>query len=252
MTDSAVPRQRKTRNNRFVARRDLPAIVLSAGLAITLLALGVPRSVAAWASLAADPPIEKLQTAKTPTDAELAEGIAGLQRALAWVPSARRMTDLALLEAEQALRLSGEDPKRAEAFARAERHLVDGLMANPADAFAWVRLAFVREQLGAPDRKIAEALAQSLDVGPNIRSLWIPRATMFLTYWRYLTVDELPAMRAQLRTIWTANEAMRLELLQAVVRTEQVPLITWALEDDATAQEGFEMLKANPPKPTVH
>ena len=237
-----MPPRRRLR--RSANHRDVVSIALVAALGAALLLLGVPRTIAAWQALAAQPALEKLEVGKvTPSDAELADGVDGLKRALAWVPSARRFTDLAFLEVEQVLRLPPGNPKRAALLASAERHLVDGLIANPADGFAWLRLAIVREQQGAPPRQIAVALAQSLDVAPNVRQLWLPRATMLLTYWRHLKVDELLAMRAQLRTIWTVGRTMRLPLMVAADHLGEVPMISWGIGDDPPAQAEFEKLR---------
>ena len=72
-------------------------------------------------------------------------------------------------------------------------------------------------------------------MAPNVPQLWIPRATMLLHYWRYLTIDELLAMRAQLHTIWTNSKAMRLPLLMAAARVGEAPMISWGLGDDPPA-----------------
>lgn len=224
-------------------------IALTAALGVALVVLGVPRTIAAWEALAAHSALEKLEIGKvTPSDAELAEAVAGLERSVAWVPASRRFADLAFLEVEQVLRLPVDDPERAALLARAEQHLVSSLLANPADGFAWLRLAIVREQAGMPPRQIAIALAQSLDVAPNVRQLWLPRAMLLLSYWRYLTVDELLAMRAQLRTIWTVGKAMRLPLLDAADRLGEAPLISWGIGDDRAGQAEFEKLSENLPK----
>jgi hypothetical protein len=238
-----------TKKRRSASWRKSIAAALSAVLGAALLVLGVPRTIAAWEALAAHPALEKLEIGKVrPSDQELAEAVAGLGRAVAWVPSARRYADLAFLEVEQALRLPLNDPGRAAVLARAEQHLVDSLLANPADGFAWLRLAIVREQSGAPPRAIAIALAQSLDVAPNVRQLWLPRATMLLAYWRFFTVEELLAMRAQLRTIWTMGKALRLPLLYAAEGLGQTPMISWAIGDDPAEQAQFEKLKESLPK----
>ena len=225
-----------------------PALV-SAALGVALLWLAVPRTVAAWASIDAQPALEKLQSGKLPTDAELSLGTDGLRRAIGWVPSARRLTDLALLELEQALRLPADAPTRAALLAQAERDVVEGLVANPVNGFAWLRLAVLRELRAAPPRLIAAALVQSLDMAPNMRKLWLPRAAMFLSYWAFLNEDERPSMRAQLRTIWVTDKALRIPLLQEADRQGKTLLIAWALGDDPEAFAEFQKLIASLPKP---
>jgi hypothetical protein len=235
----------RPRRHRLPPRRGaIVAIAIPVALGIALLVLSVPRTIAAWEALAARSVLDELAVGKsTPSDAALADGVGGLKRAISWVPSSARLADLAFLEVEQVLRLPPSNPERAVLLASAERHLVDSLAANPADGFAWLRLAVVREQIGAPPREVAEALAQSLDMAPNTRSLWLPRATLLLRYWRYLTVDELLAMRAQLRTIWTFGKAMRLSLFIAADRLGEAPMISWGIGDDPAGQAEFEELR---------
>jgi hypothetical protein len=225
------------------------ATLLPATLGILLLYLAVPRTFAAWAGLDAQPALEKLQEGKPPSDVELATGISGLQRALGWVASARRLTDLAMLELAQAERLPIADSARLRLLASAERHLLDGLAVNPVNGFAWLRLALIRELRGAPPREIAAALAQSLDMAPNTRKLWLPRMALFIVYWRDLSFDELLAVRAHLRTIWEVDAAIRRPLTQAALQAGELPILVWALGDNPASPEDIERLKASaPPK----
>jgi hypothetical protein len=221
---------------------------VSAVLGAALLWLAVPRTIAAWAGLAAQPALEKLQEDKAPSTVELAEGVQGLQRAISWVPSARRLTDLGLLELAQALATAPEDPGRPARLASAEKHVTEGLARNPVNGFAWLRLASIRELRGAEPRKVAAAVMQSLDMAPNTRKLWMPRAAMFLAYWPHLAEDEVPAVRAQLRTIWTAHEMFRLALLEAAQRNGRVLLIGNAIADDPQALAEFQKLTMPVPR----
>lgn len=217
-------------------------------MGVALLYLAVPRTMASWASLDARPAIEKLSDGKAPSDLELKAGVSGLQRAIAWIPSGRRLTDLALLELEQAVRLPTTDPARELRLTRAERHLVEGLVAAPMNGFAWFRLAIVRELRQAPPREVAAALVQSLDMAPNMRKLWLARASMCLAYWREFTFEELLAVRAQLRTIWTTDPAMQRALMRDAWQSGQVPVLVWVLSEAAPSELEIETLKTTVPK----
>lgn len=238
--------QKRARSlTRAVWRGVTPVVsVLLGGL---LIYLSIPRTIAAWTSLEAQTAIDKLQNGKLPSDQELVHGASALQSALAWAPSPRRLTDLALLELEQASRLPVASPARNELLVKAELHLIDGLVANPANGFAWLRLAIVRELRGAPARQVALALAQSLDMAPNMRKLWLPRASLFFVYWRDLTFEELLAMRAQLRTIWTADPDSRRALMQAAGQAGQLAVLSWALQDSPPSQADVEKIKSSVP-----
>lgn len=228
---------------RLARASGMPAIVGGGFLGCVLLALGAPRTVAAWYNFAAQPAIERLQAQQAPSPSQVADGIIALQNSLSWSESARRTGDLALLELVQSLALSGNDPQRKSRLAQSEQHQVESLVANPADGFGWLRLAMIRELRGASRRQIAVAVAKSLDMAPNVRALWIPRATMFFVYWLDLTSDELLAMRSQLQMVWSEDETVRLPLLQAASRTGGLPLVSWALSSNDGALREFEALK---------
>ena len=215
----------------------LPGIV-----GIFLVAVGLPRSVAAWYDVEAEPALQKLQVKESLPADDLATGVAALQRSILWIRSPRRLSDLSLLELAQALALPPTDPQRNGLLSQSEHYLVESLIANPADGFSWLRLAMVRELLGAPRRHIAAALAKSLDMAPNARALWIPRATMLFAYWLDLTSDESLALKSHLQLVWSENETMRLPLVQAADRIGNRAFIGWALIGNDQALQEFEAL----------
>lgn len=209
----------------------------------TLLGLAVPRTMAAWEALAAQPAIQKLEIGARPSTEAVDAGIAALTRALRWVSTSRHLTDLAMLELELARWMTAEEPMRGTWLARSEEHLVEGLAANPADGYAWLRLAIVRHLRQAGGRPVAAPLIRSVDVAPNTRSLWLPRAEYLLTYWPVFEADELTVMRGQLRTIWSADEASRRLLLEMAARSNQLVIVGWALAQDLADYQEFEALK---------
>lgn len=209
-----------------------------------MLYLAVPRTLASWADLPAQAALLKLRDGKEPSDRDLKEGASGLERALHWVPTGRRLTDLGLLEFAQGQRLPPSDTARATLLASAERHVADGLAADPVDGFAWFRLADLRALRQAPPREVAAALAQSLDMAPNARRLRLARATLCLAYWRAFTFEELLAVRAQLRTIWATDIALREPLLQGALQARGLPVLLWALDDKVPSEADIQSLKA--------
>jgi hypothetical protein len=220
---------------------------VQAGVALlmgcSLLGLAVPRTVAAWEALAAQPAIMKLENRVRPDTEAVDAGIAALNRALQWISSSRDLTDLALLELERARWMAADDPMRVGWLARSERHLIEGLTANPTDGFAWLRLAIVRHLQQASARSVAAPLIRSVEVNPSVRQLWLPRAEYLLAYWRAFDSDELTVMRRQLRTIWNFDKTSRQPLLDMAAQSNQVMILGWALAEDLTAYQEFEALK---------
>jgi hypothetical protein len=195
--------------------------------------------VAALESVKADSALYEVNSGRTPKPADVVAGVAGLDAAMVWVPSAKRLTNLATLELELALLPKHEESRRSEVLADAERHFVEGLALNPVDGPAWYRFAVVRSLRQAPPRAIAECLMQSLDMAPNMRGLWLPRARLLMANWEGLEPDEVAAVQRQLRTIWAADPAMRRPLAQTAREIGRLAVLQQTLGNDPGIQAGF-------------
>jgi hypothetical protein len=233
----------------------LAAFALFFALGATVVVLGTPRTIAAWESLAARPAMSEFEDNKYVDDAKLAAGIAGLRRAVSWIPLSRYLTQLATLQLVQSVRLGQQPEERAKVLEDAEANFIRSLRASPPDGFAWLRLAVVRQLRQAPKRDVVIALVQSLDMTPSMRQLWIPRAEMFFQYWQLLTPEEVEAVRSQLRAIWTAvpgaHEDYRLPLVRGAWLAGRLPELSSALGDDPETQAQLEAVKESllrPPK----
>jgi hypothetical protein len=207
-----------------------------------LLILAVPRTIAALVGLGADHALYEISWARTPERNDVVAGIAALSEAVEWVPSSARFVQLASLELELAWSLPADDPRRMTTARDAERHLTEGLVLNPANGIAWLRLASTRELLGAPARAIASCVVQSLDMAPNFRGVWLPRARFVLLFWPAMTVEEKLAARHQLRTIWNAHEVYHKSLVQLARETGALAFLQWSLGDEGSAQAEFRKL----------
>lgn len=219
--------------------------VLSFVLGAALLALAVPRTIAAWAGFGARITMyDGVDWGRTPKPEDVVAGIAGLNRAIEWVPSARRLIDLATLEFEQARALPFEEPRREQVLKSAEAHFIEGLSLNPVDGVAWLRLAWTRASLGAPARSVVVCLIQSIDMAPHRRELWLVRGRMLLTYWPWMNAEETPIVQRQLRTVWTVDSAMRRPLVQMAHDLKRLSVLEQALKDEPGAPPEVEKLKA--------
>lgn len=130
-----------------------------------------------------------------------------------------------MFELELATRLSPGDAQRAKLLERSESHLVEGLLQNPCDGYAWLRLAIVQDYRGLPARKVAAPQMASLDVAPNLRGLWSTRAEYLLFYSTVLTSEELYEVRHQLRTIWSEAPNVRLPLVRTALRVDRLTVL---------------------------
>lgn len=231
-----------SRRTRWGTARSRIGAFISLLLAVLLVALALPRTVAAFIGLGAERALYDVSWGRTPQRPDVVAGIAALSRAIEWQPSAKRLIDLASLELELAFSKPTDDAGKTTMAADAERHLVEGLRLNPADGVAWLRLAWAKQILGAPRETIARCVAQSLDMAPNVRSLWLPRAPLLFSYWSAMTLEEQLAVRHQLYTIWNADEAYRTPLVKVAAHAENLALLQWSLGNDPVAQGEFERL----------
>jgi hypothetical protein len=201
-------------------------------LGVTLLVLAIPRTVAAWAARDMEPSIAKLNRAVRPSRDELIECVKAGQEAVHWVGSARRWANLSRCELELARQAPRNSSVQFLWLARAEDHTKKSLLANPADGYAWLRLAVIRMARGAEAGAIVSPLMTSLDTAPNRRLLWWDRAWMLLSYAPQMTPDELLILRHQLRTIWIHAPSYRPHLLESAHTLDRLNVLTWALADE--------------------
>lgn len=222
-------------------------LVAALGLAVGLIlfALAVPRTVAAWNSREGAEVFAALALGRTPENDRLDAAMAGLRLAVAEVPAGNRYYMLASMELDRYRRLPPIDPAQPSWLVAAERDLRHALMANPSDARASLMLAVVRSWQGAPARDVAVALLHSMDHAPNMRELFIWRATYFWSAWRALTPEEAGSVRSQLRAIWRSAPALRLLLLQSALAANRVQELYRALGDEPGSRVELEQLKAS-------
>lgn len=220
------------------------AVAVPVLLGLLLLGLGIPRTVAAWWSLEAEPVMDKMQAGQSPSESEIVSAKEGARSALRWVPSSRRLATLGTLELLEARLQPVDDPKRLTLLAEAEDHLVAALVRNPTAAVAWYNLALVRMAKGASGRQVVEALVGSLRMAPHKRDLWTPRAALLLRYWRFLDEEELQEFRSQLRTIYVQSPADRMKLLETAIDLGEMRFTAAALGEDPLAEEAYDQLRA--------
>ncbi len=214
-------------------------------LGLVLIVLAVPRTVAAWKGEQGRPALDKMEANKTPTAAELTTCVEAYTGSLRWVQASFRLFNLGTCEFAIALAKPLNDPGRSDWLMRAEQSTVRGLILDPANAFGWARLAFIRADRLAPGREVVAPLIMSLDTGPNARPLWRGRTRLMLLYTPSMTHDERLTVRYQLNTIWTYGPSERPNILEAAHTLNRLPLLMWALRDDPEAIAELETMERN-------
>lgn len=198
--------------------------------------------MAALEDSAAAPAIAKYQADKVPGHSELLDCVDGAAKALSWIRSSVRLSNLATCEFGLASKGAVGDPDADKWQARAEEHQLKSLKLNPLDGYAWLRLAIMRSRRGAQSRDVVAALVMSLTTAPNVRSMWNTRAWYLLRYVPMMTVEELTMVRDQLRTIWQWQPESRRYLVETAFRNDRWDMLTWSLRDDRDAMTEVEKL----------
>ena len=214
-------------------------------LGVTLLVLAIPRTVAAWAARGAEPSIAKLNRGVRPSRQDLTQCLEASQKALHWVGSARRWANLSRCELELARQAPRNSSVQFLWLARAEDHTKKSLLANPADGYAWLRLAVIHIDRGEEAPALLSPLMASVDTAPNRRLLWWDRAWMLLSYAPQMTPDELLILRHQLRTIWIYAPPYRPHLLESAHTLDRLNVLTWPLADEPEAMAELETMERN-------
>lgn len=213
-------------------------VALISGLcAAALLALAVPRFLAALTLLPSAPTLERLQGLRPVDTGALERLIRNQRRALVWQSSGRTWTDLGLAQLLIAERLPDDDPRARQRFEAARQALVEGLSVAPANPFAWSRLAYAQAVLDGWTPDAVAALRMAFITGPyEPRLLW-PRLRLSLLAWPHMPPDDQELVLQQIRQGWAANPDAALAL---VVQAGQVEPARLALAGNAADLSAFE------------
>ncbi len=181
-------------------------------MAVGLLYLGAPRTIAAFVSLPGDYLLERIQTRERVSTKNLETLIISRERALAWVEAGRVQTDLGF--AQQVLaKASGEDGAYERAgLARAIESLRAGLARAPARPYPWTRLAFLELVAGGASPALAKPLEMALITARYEPRLLFARLENCLIAWPYFDSDAREMVFEQVRIAWHSSPDRLAEL----------------------------------------
>lgn len=210
--------------------------------AALLIALAVPRLLAAVSVLPSVPTLSRLQSLQPVETEPLRRLVRNQRRALVWQAGGRTWTDLGLAQLLLAERLADTDPLSQQRFAAARQALTEGLSVAPANPFAWSRLAYAEAVLSGWSERAVSALRMAFITGPyEPRLLW-PRLRLALAAWAELQPADQEMVLHQLRQAWAADP----EALTALVsQQDRVELARAALSGSPADLRAFETLVAN-------
>ena len=206
-------------------------------LAVGLLYLGIPRTIAAFVSLPGDYLLEEIQIGESLSAKNLEILIISRERALAWVEAGRVQTDLGF--AQQVLaKASGEDGAYDRAgVARAIESLRAGLARAPARPYPWTRLAFVEIVAGGASPALAKLLEMALITARYEPRLLFARLENCLIAWPYFDLDAREMVFEQVRIAWHRSPDRLAEL---ALLWWQMDVVRTALRASPLDLEDFE------------
>ncbi len=206
-------------------------------LAVGLLYLGAPRTIAAFVSLPGDYWLEQIQIRESVSARDLEILIVSRERALAWVEAGRVQTDLAFAQLVLA-EVSGEDGAYDRAgMARAIGSLRAGLAKAPARPYAWTRLALAElEAAGRPSPALAKPLEMALITARYTPRLLFVRLHLCLIAWPYFDSDAREMVFQQVRIAWRMSP----ERLVDLALMERLDVVRKALLISPLELEAFE------------
>ena len=206
-------------------------------LAVGLLYLGAPRTIAAFVSLPGDYVLERIQIRESMSARNLETLIISRERALAWVEAGRIQTDLALAQLVLA-KASGEDGAYDQAeVARAIESLRAGLARAPARPYAWTRLALAELEAGGPSPEVAKPLEMALITARYVPHLLFVRLELCLVAWPYFDSDARDLVFQQVRIAWRRWPDRMVDL---ALITERLDVVRTALLISPLELEAFE------------
>jgi hypothetical protein len=218
-------------------RRPWAVFALGLGLSTVLLGGGVPRLVAAMASLQGEAALALVRSGQQPTAAGTRRIVDGRLTALDWAPSARAEIELGAVLLAMAGPLEGGPAASRRRLDGAAARLRAGLARAPADAQAWHLLASASLALQHPD-DAARALRMSFRADPHTAQLSNARTLLGVKLWDRSDHDLRAAVLREMQTLFRLDPVRG---IRAALRTGSLPLLRAALADDPGDAQALEI-----------
>lgn len=199
---------------------------LAIAVGIAILTLSVPRTIAAFIGLPADPIQGRLHRGEEVTSEQLNKLIENRTAMLRWIENRSVYTDIGVAQRLLAKEV-GYETTEGEAFLRlAEENIVNGLQLGPADAITWNLLGFIRSIRHGPSEGAAKALRTSILLGRYDRRLWKDRLRYCFYNWRHFDEEGRDIVLAQVRLVWDHKAH---QVLEAAREQKSVWIVRLAL-----------------------
>jgi hypothetical protein len=221
------------RSGRPVAmRKDLGLVLVSATAGALLLALAVPRFMAAVISAPYDQTMRDMgDAAKAGTVSQdmLQAAASSRKRALRWQDNPRLWTDLGALQLEQAEAAGFTTAQGRELAARSLDSHRQGLALDPAQPYAWLRMAKAELVTAGMTPALNPPLQMSVRTAPREPQLVLDRLELAFTVWPMLDKTTRAMMNEQ---VVIAARFYEKKLALMARRHQALDIIADALHDE--------------------
>lgn len=189
------------RSQPVAMRKDFGLILISATAGALLVALAVPRFMAAAISAPYDQTLRDMGDAAkagSVSQEAISAAILSRKRALRWQDSPRLWTDLGALQLEQAEAAGLATPKGRELATRSLDSHRQGLALDPAQPYAWLRLAKAELVTTGMTPALNPPLQMSVRTAPREPQLVLDRLDLAFTVWPMLDKTTRAMMNEQI------------------------------------------------------
>jgi hypothetical protein len=210
-----------------------------AGLGILLcsglLILSVPRFIASIYALYPEAVYNDARDTLTPEIYE--KSLADLQQALFWNnnPDYLKKQSYFYLKLFALETLQTQAQKKAR-LTQAQTAIINSLALSPIDAYGWLQLAEIDEQLNQPKKQIIEALRLSFYAGRVEPELVISRLLLSYKYYPDFTQDMQKDWQKQVKVAWTFKAPQLLEFIARHPDAQAIALTAFANSPDEAAK----------------
>ncbi len=237
------PRRSQRRGLRVVLGRPASVIVCVL-LLIPLLVIGAPHLAAEICLLPARPVLTGLRDGESPDLAALKRAEGALSRALDFTPAdGRAHTDLGLVLIVQAERLGLATPEGRNLASKAAQALERGLSREPANPYAWVRLANARFAQGQSHAaSTRRALAMSYVTGRYAYRVMPQRIEIAMQLYEELAPELRQDVARDIAALWNRSWEDQKRVFRLACRYDRSFLVAQALGADKKARAEFDKL----------
>lgn len=213
-------------------RKGLGLVLVSAAAGVLLLALAVPRFMAAAISAPYDQSLRDMAEAETAgavSPAAVKAAAASRVRSLRWLDSPRAWTDLGALQLDQAEMAGFATARGRELADRSLDSHRRGLALDPAQPYAWLRLAHAEFVHNGVTPALNPTLQMSVRTAPYEPRLVLQRLDLAFTAWPMLDKTSRALMNEQ---IMIAARFYEKKLALLARRHQALDILAEALRDE--------------------